>query len=59
VLPPVTLLDDDYRRAMTAAELGWINGLLDDLRSGKLTWSKEQFADMAGQDLGIDLQFAE
>jgi len=52
VLPRVTLLDDDYRRVMTAAELGWINGLRDELRSGQLTWSKEQFVDMAGQDLG-------
>jgi DNA-binding PadR family transcriptional regulator len=60
MLPRVTLLDDDYRRAMTAAELSWIDGMLDELRNGQLTWSKEDFAEMAGQDLGgIDLQFTE
>ncbi len=40
-LPRVTLLDDEYRRAMTAAELEWVNRLVDDLRTGELTWGEE------------------
>jgi DNA-binding PadR family transcriptional regulator len=56
-LPRVTLLDDEYRRAMTAAELTWIDGLRDDLRSGRLTWSKDDLEAQAGADLtGIGLQ---
>lgn len=59
-LPRVTLLDDEYRRALTAAELNWIDGLREDLRSGRLTWSKDQLADQAGADLtGIGLQPAD
>jgi DNA-binding PadR family transcriptional regulator len=42
-LPRVTLLDDEYLRAVTAAELGWVNGVLDDLRSGSLTWTEDLF----------------
>ena len=50
-LPRVTLLDDEYRRAVTAAELAWIDGVLDDLRTGALTWSEEQLASIAAEDL--------
>ena len=50
-LPRVTLLDDEYRRAVTAAELAWIDGVLDDLRTGALTWDREQIATVAAQDL--------
>jgi DNA-binding PadR family transcriptional regulator len=50
-LPRVTLLDDEYRRAVTAAELAWIDGVLDDLRTGALTWSKEQLTSVAAEDL--------
>jgi DNA-binding PadR family transcriptional regulator len=50
-LPRVTLLDDEYRRAVTAAELAWIDGVLADLRTGALTWDREQIAAVAAQDL--------
>jgi DNA-binding PadR family transcriptional regulator len=50
-LPRVTLLDDEYRRAVTAAELAWIDGLAEDLRTGALTWDREQIAAFAAQDL--------
>ena len=46
-LPRVTLLDDDYQRALTTAELTWIDGVLDDLRTGALTWDWEQLASVA------------
>ncbi|MGA3154547.1 MAG: PadR family transcriptional regulator [Streptosporangiaceae bacterium] len=47
VLPRVTLLEDEYLRAVTAAELSWINGILDELRSGSLTWSYDELAGAA------------
>ena len=50
-LPRVVLLDDEYRRAVLAAELAWIDGVLEDLRSGALAWDREQLAAVAAQDL--------
>jgi DNA-binding PadR family transcriptional regulator len=37
-LPRVVLLETEYLRAITEAELDWIAGILDDLRDGSLTW---------------------
>jgi hypothetical protein len=45
-LPRVTQLETDYLRAVTIAQLNWVSGVIDDLRSGALTWSSE-IADMA------------
>jgi DNA-binding PadR family transcriptional regulator len=50
-LPRVTLLDDEYRRAVIAAELAWIDGLVEDLRTGALTWSDEELIRVAADDL--------
>jgi hypothetical protein len=40
-------MDDEYQRAVLAAELGWVTGVADDLRTGRLTWSYEMLADAA------------
>src|SRR5580700_5713662 len=40
-LPRVTLMDDEYQRALDAAELAWLAGVIKDLESGALTWSDE------------------
>ena len=48
-LPRVTLMDDEYRRAVTAAELAWLRGVIEDLRAGTLTWNFEMFAEIAGE----------
>ena len=50
-LPRVTLLDDEYLRAVTAAELNWVSGVLDDLRTGVMTWSEEELAGLANEEL--------
>jgi len=50
-LPRVALLDDEYLRAVTAAELRWVSGLIDDLRAGALSWSLEELADAATASL--------
>jgi DNA-binding PadR family transcriptional regulator len=50
-LPRVTLLDDEYRRAVMAAELAWIDSVVEDLRTGALTWSEEELTRVATDDL--------
>jgi DNA-binding PadR family transcriptional regulator len=50
-LPRVTLLDDEYRRAVIAAELAWIDGVVEDLRTGALTWSEEELTRVATDDI--------
>lgn len=53
-LPRVTLMDDEYRRAVTAAELAWLRGVIEDLKAGSLTWNFEMFADIAAELPGAD-----
>ncbi|MGW3354258.1 PadR family transcriptional regulator [Streptomyces bungoensis] len=56
-LPRVTMLEGEYLRAMTAAELDWIRAVTDDLRSGRLSWSLEEligFAQSTGQQALAD-----
>ena len=50
-LPRVTLLDDEYLRAVMTAELTWIDGVLNDLRTGALGWDWEQLASVALQNV--------
>lgn len=50
-LPRVTLLDDEYLRAITTAELNWIEGVLGDLRSGALSWNREMLAGLAQETM--------
>jgi DNA-binding PadR family transcriptional regulator len=45
-LPRVTMLEDELRRAVIAAELRWLTSVVDDLRSGALTWD-DDLADIA------------
>jgi DNA-binding PadR family transcriptional regulator len=40
-LPRLFLLDEEYSIAVREAELRWVDGVLDALRSGELTWSEE------------------
>ncbi len=40
-LPRVTMLDTEYQRAVLAAALSWLNGVVDDLRSGALAWNED------------------
>lgn len=57
-LPRVTLLDDEYLCAVTAAELGWVSGVRDDLRTGALAWSEEELAGLATEELtGLAVSF--
>jgi DNA-binding PadR family transcriptional regulator len=40
-LPRVAAIEAEYRRTVLAAELGWVEGVVADLRSGALTWGRE------------------
>ena len=40
-LPRLFQLEDEYRRAVVGAELAWVRSVVDDLRAGRLTWSRE------------------
>jgi DNA-binding PadR family transcriptional regulator len=51
-LPPrITLIETEYLRAMTKAELDWLCSVIDELRSGTLSWSYEELAEAAKQFL--------
>jgi DNA-binding PadR family transcriptional regulator len=41
-LPRIAGLEDEYLRAVTAAEVAWLTEVLADLRSGSLSWDAEQ-----------------
>jgi DNA-binding PadR family transcriptional regulator len=43
-LPRVVVLETEYLRAVTAAELGWVESVVEDLRQGTLSWSYEDLA---------------
>ncbi|WP_406279194.1 PadR family transcriptional regulator [Embleya sp. NBC_00896] len=46
-LPRVVMLEDEYLRAITGAELRWVDSVLTDLRTGRLTWSQDSLAAFA------------
>lgn len=45
--PRVTLLDGDFLRATTEAELNWVNGVIAELRTGELSWTYAELAEAA------------
>jgi DNA-binding PadR family transcriptional regulator len=50
-LPRLFQLEDEYQRAMINAEIDWVRSLVDDLRAGRLTWSRE-WIQAVGQMMG-------
>jgi DNA-binding PadR family transcriptional regulator len=47
-LPPrLFLLEVEYLRAVTATELSWLDGVVQDLRTGALTWNDEELMETA------------
>jgi DNA-binding PadR family transcriptional regulator len=52
VPPRVTLLETEYLRSVTAAELNWLQAIIDDLRTGALSWSQEELMQTAKLFLG-------
>lgn len=48
-LPRLFLLEEEYLRAVTSAELAWVQSVVADLRAGRITWSAEWLAEMAAR----------
>ncbi|MFC9245765.1 helix-turn-helix transcriptional regulator [Streptomyces sp. NPDC057136] len=46
-LPRITRLETEYLQAVTAAELEWVRAVVEDLRAGSLSSSKEQLDTLA------------
>jgi DNA-binding PadR family transcriptional regulator len=45
--PRLFLIETEYLRAVTAAELQWVESVADDLRAGRIAWKIEDFPDIA------------
>jgi DNA-binding PadR family transcriptional regulator len=41
-LPRITMLEMEYLHTVTAAEVRWLRSVIDDLQSGRLSWSPEE-----------------
>jgi DNA-binding PadR family transcriptional regulator len=52
--PRLFLVESEYLRAVTSAELEWVGGVVEDLQTGKLTWSYEELAELAKHFLPPD-----
>lgn len=45
--PRLFLLEAEYVRAVTAAELEWVDRVVADLKAGELSWSADELAEVA------------
>lgn len=45
--PRLFLIETEYVLVVTAAELGWVEGVVDDLREKRLEWSLESVGEIA------------
>jgi DNA-binding PadR family transcriptional regulator len=52
--PRLFLLETEYLRAVARAELDWVTGIVDELRTGDLTWSHDEIPELASQFLPPD-----
>ena len=60
VLPRLFQLEGEYALALRQAELAWVESLIEDMRSGRLTWThaelREKYGDLAeGRPLELKL----
>ena len=46
-VPRLFLIEDEYRQAVTRAELDWVRSVIEDLQAGRLTWSEEWIRSVA------------
>lgn len=45
-LPRLFLLEEEYRKAVLTAQLAWLRGVIDDLQTGRLTWTQKWLAEL-------------
>jgi DNA-binding PadR family transcriptional regulator len=50
-LPRLFLLETEYQRATLEAELEWVRAVVEDLRTGRLTWSEEWLPQFSEQPM--------
>jgi hypothetical protein len=48
-LPRVTMLESEYLKAVTEAELRWVDAVLADLADGSLSWDADELREIASQ----------
>ncbi|HEY7258023.1 MAG TPA: PadR family transcriptional regulator [Gaiellales bacterium] len=48
-LPRLFLLEEEYRRAMLAAELDWVRSVVRDLDAGELAWTEDWLMSLFAQ----------
>jgi hypothetical protein len=41
-LPRIAMLETEYQRAVLAAEVRWLTQTIGELRSGELTWLRDE-----------------
>jgi DNA-binding PadR family transcriptional regulator len=59
-VPRVFMLEEELRRATLRAELGWLESVLDDLRTGRITWNDQWLMEIAAKfDYQIDREGTE
>jgi DNA-binding PadR family transcriptional regulator len=53
-LPRVSMLEFEYQRAVTTAELHWLRTVIEPLRTGHLSWSREAMQGFADDPIDHD-----
>jgi DNA-binding PadR family transcriptional regulator len=48
-MPRLVYLEEEYRRALVAAELAWVEAIIGDLRSGALSWDLASLLEVASK----------
>lgn len=48
-VPRIALIETEYQRAVIDAEARWLSSVIDDLKSGKLSWDQNQIAAQAAE----------
>jgi hypothetical protein len=49
-LPRIAMLENEYQRAVLAAEARWVTETVSQLRSGQLTWSPDELLAFASRE---------
>lgn len=48
-IPRIFMLEEELRRATIKAELGWLDSVIDDLRTERLTWNDQWLREIAAK----------
>jgi DNA-binding PadR family transcriptional regulator len=53
-LPRLFVLEEEYRVAVLSAEIAWLRGVIDDIESGRMTWTEEWLRELFEKFLSRD-----